>query len=364
MHELNAPIRVLHVMGSIGLNNGVSSVVMNYYSKLDHSKLTFDFMLNEDVDTDIRAYIEGNGSKIYIMPELKVKNTFRYVKKLREFYRTTDYKIIHGHVANSAIFYLGLARNVPYRIIHSHNTRLADIWWKCIRNWVLTRFIKFVANKYIACSEEAAKSLFGKNNNTFILNNAIDVEKFAFSPEKREEIRKNLQINDKIVIGHVGRFCAQKNHSFLLDVFSQAYKENPNLVLMLLGDGELRARIARKATTLGLRDAVFLLGTKENVYDYMSAMDVFVLPSLFEGLAVVGIEAQASGLRVISSLKVSEEINITDTVEFLDLDSRLWVQALLSDKFMDRTDMGLKVRQSGFNVETQLERLCKYYEGL
>ena len=218
MGEKTTPVRVLHVLGKIGLNDGISSAVMNYYNKLDHSKLTFDFMLNEDAPPSMKAYIEGNGSKIYIMPKLKVANTLKYIKKLREFYKTANYKIIHGHVANSAVFYLGLARDVPHKIIHSHSTKLADIWWKRVRNWALTRFIKFVANNYIACSEEAAKSLFGKNNNALILNNAIDVEKFAYNPIKREEIRNSLGICDKHVIGHVGRMTAEKNHGFLLQV--------------------------------------------------------------------------------------------------------------------------------------------------
>ena len=364
MSETNTPIRVLHVLGKIGLNNGISSVVMNYYNKLDHNKLTFDFMLNEDVEADVRAYIESNGSKIYIMPELKASNTFKYIKKLRDFYKTTDYKIIHGHVANSAVFYLGLAWNIPHRIIHSHNTQLADIWWKHIRNWILTRFIKFVANKYITCSKEAAEYLFGRNIKALILNNAIDIDKFIFNAEKREKIRKNLGVVDKVVIGHAGRFCVQKNHEFLLDVFYEAHEANPNLALMLLGDGELREKIEQKAKMLGIDNSVLFLGTKDNVYDYMNAMDMFVLPSLFEGLAVVGIEAQASGLRMISSSNVSRDIDITKTVEFLSPEKTVWIQAILDNKCMNRLEIGMKVKQSGFNIETQIYRLCEYYEEL
>ena len=165
MHEGAKLTRVLHVLDKISVGSGVSVVVMNYYSKLDHKKITFDFMLNEDVDEETRTYIESNGSKIFIMPNLKTANTFKYIKALKRFYKTHDYKIVHGHVVNSAVFYLGIARKkVLFRIIHSHNTRSSDVFWKRIRNWLLTRFIRSVANSYMACSEIAAEFLFGKNN--------------------------------------------------------------------------------------------------------------------------------------------------------------------------------------------------------
>ena len=364
MKKTGNPIRVLHVIGSISVSNGISAMVMNYYNKLDYSRLIFDFMLNEDVEANVRSYIEGNGSRIYIMPELKAVNTLKYIKNLIEVYKTTDYRIIHGHVANSAVLYLGLARNDTKRIVHSHNTELADIWWKYLRNWILTRFIKLVANEYIACSEEAAVSLFGKSRKAYILNNAIDVQAFVYDEKKREEIRGYLGCSNKYVIGHVGRFCAQKNHSFLLDVFNEVYKRNLDSVLLLIGDGELFNNIKQKAETLGLSDAVLFLGTKDNVQDYMSAMDVFALPSLFEGLGIVGIEAQASGLRVVSSAKVPRIIDITETVDFLPFNIELWVQALLKKAELNRHAMNLKVLQSRFNIETQLDCLYKYYEGL
>jgi len=195
--------RVLHVLDKIDINSGVSSVVMNYYKKLDHSKLTFDFMLNEDIDIGTREYIEGNGSKVFIMPSLKVANTFKYIRALKMFYKSHDYSIIHGHVANSAVFYLGQARKtIPYRIMHSHQAGGVTILWKRIRNWVLTRFIKCVANEYIACSSLAADFMFGKNSNAVIIRNAIEINRFRLNEATREDVRTGLGLNDKTINGN------------------------------------------------------------------------------------------------------------------------------------------------------------------
>ena len=358
-------IRVLHVLDKISVDSGVSSVVMNYYAKLEHDKLTFDFMLNEDTDAQTRAYIEGNGSKIYVMPKLKAANTFKYLKALKEFYKSHDYKIIHGHVANSAVFYLGLAKNIPFRIIHSHSIQSSDVFWKRIRNWFLTRFIKCVANRYVACSTEAAKFLFGRSDRVTIFNNAIDVNKFIFSSEKRNEIRSSLGLKDEIVIGHVGRLSPVKNHEFLIDVFHEVYKTNKNTRLLLLGQGELYDSIVQKVKEFGIEDAVFFLGITDNVGAYMSAMDVLALPSLFEGLGLVGVEAQASGLRVLASENIPRAMDVAGNVAFLKLNKDVWVQALNSMQInCRRLEQAQKVKCSHLNIETQRQQLYSYYEKL
>jgi glycosyltransferase involved in cell wall biosynthesis len=364
---VNMKIRVLHVLDKISVDSGVSSVVMNYYNKLEHDKLTFDFMLNEDVDAGTRASIESNGSKIFIMPRLKAANVFKYIKALKIFYKNNDYQIIHGHVANSAVFYLGLAKNVPYRIIHSHSIRAADIWWKRIRNWVLSRFIKLVANRYIACSSEAAIFLFGRNNNALILNNAIDADKFIFDPAAREKIRGELGLDGKLVIGHVGRFSAVKNHDFLVDVFHEICRSNNDTRLMLIGDGELYSDIVKKVEKLKLKEAVLFLGTTDNISACMNAMDIFVLPSLFEGLGIVAVEAQTSGLPVFLSDRVPREADITGKCVFLSLKKELWVDELRKLHLNDsdgRIKYGMKARGSRFDIDAQVGELYKYYREL
>ena len=357
-------IRVLHVLDKISVDSGASVVVMNYYKKLDHKKLTFDFMVHEDLDEGTRAYIESNGSEIFIMPRLKAANLFKYIKALREFYRDHDYKIIHGHLANCAVFYLGLAKDVPYRIIHSHNTRASDVFWKRVRNWVLVKFVRKVANRYVACSNEAASFLFGRGVKAEIFNNAIDVDRFVYNQIKCCEMRNMLGIGSKLVIGHVGRFCKQKNHIFLLDVFSDLHKENSNSVLLLIGDGELFQDVVRETEKRKLQEAVIFAGVQDNIADYMNAMDVLTLPSLFEGLPLVAVEAQASGLQVCISEVVSREVDITETVVFLPLDKAAWIKALTMICEWDRIKMGQKVKESKFSIETQIQQLSDYYKEL
>lgn len=358
-------IRVLHVLDKISVDSGASSVVMNYYATLKHNSLTFDFMLNEAPDAKTIAYIESNGSKIYIMPGLKAVNLFKYIKALKKFYKYHDYKIIHGHVANSAVFYLGLAKDVPYRIIHSHSIKSSDIWWKRIRNRFLISFIKLVANRHIACSEEAANFLFGRKNNATILNNVIDVERFVFNGGKREEIRSFFNLKDELVIGHVGRFSAVKNHDFLIDVFNDVHKENKNTRLMLIGDGELYDSVVQKVKKLGLEEVVLFLGTTDDVGAYMNAMDVFILPSLFEGFSLVGVEAQTSGLSVLASENVPYVINVTGNIDFLELNKAVWVKKLIDSHVNgDRNERGSKVKGSRFDIETQSRLLYEYYEKL
>ena len=363
-------IRVLHVLDKICVNSGASRVVMNYYGKLDHNILTFDFMLNEEPDAETRAYIEAKGSKIFIMPGLRAANTFKYIRALKEFYKTHDYKIVHGHVANSAVFYLGLARKyVPFRIIHSHNTKSADILWKRLRNWVLTRFIRCecVANRYVACSMDAAEFLFGTAggaSDVLIVNNAVDIESFLYNANKRDSLRQKLSLDDKPVVGHVGRFCAQKNHGFLIDFFAELYDTMPNAILLLIGDGELYDSVVEKVAKLGLSDAAIFTGAVNNVQDYMSAMDVFVLPSLFEGLPLTGVEAQVNGLPCVFSDRVTLEVKISDGTSFLPLGCKgLWVEEIsrmLSDGRVSAGD----IRMDEFDIGSQVKRLEAFYEGL
>jgi len=356
-------IRILHVLDKISVDSGVSSVVMNYYRKLNHCELNFDFMLNEDVDSQTREYIEGNGSKIFIMPRLKTANLFKYIKALKAFYKEHDYEIIHGHVANSAVFYLGLAskKKSPHRIVHAHATKGSDIVWRRPRNWILTRFIKVVANKHVACSNMAAKFLFGKKNNAFILNNAIDTERFQFNAEMRDRIRLEHGLENNLVIGHVGRFAPPKNHFFLIDVFAEVYKKNNNARLMLIGSGELKESIIQKVKNHDIEDVVLFIGSVNNVYDYYNAMDVFTLPSFFEGLGIVAIEAQVSGLPVILSDNVPHEASISKRTLFVPLDKETWCKTLTNAEF-DSINRNVKIDDSKFCISAQVQHLCEYYK--
>ena len=363
-------LRILHVLDKISVDSGASNVVMNYYEKLDHGKLTFDFMLNEEPDADTRAKIENNGSKIFIMPALKFANTLKYIKALKTFYKEHKYKIIHGHVANSAVFYLGYARSqaarnsTPKRIIHSHNTKSSDIFLKRIRNWVLTRFICCVADKYMACSKAAADFLFGKRKNAKILGNAIDIDRFAFNAQIRESIRGKLSIGDRRVIGHIGRFSAQKNHKFLIDVFCKLLKSNKNTVLLLIGSGELYSTIKQKVKNCGVEDSVIFTGVVDNTNEYLSAMDVFVLPSLFEGLPMTGVEAQINNLPCVFSDTITKEAKITVNTQFVPInEAGIWVDEINRLLKIGRIE-NKDTQTERFDINIQVKKLISYYEEL
>ncbi len=355
-------IRILQVLDKISIDSGVSVVVMNFYRHLDHKKVIFDFMVNEDVDLATRLYIEERGSRIFVMPELKLKNLFKYIRSLTSFFKNSNYLIIHGHVSNSALFYLGLAKRVPIRIIHSHSSKLSDVLWKRSRNWILTRFIKCVANEFVACSEEAGQALFGKKKDFLIIDNAIDVVKFLFHAEKRQSVRSELGFSNEYLIGHVGRFVTVKNHFFILDVFSELYKLNSNARLLLIGDGELKDKIIKQIKVLEISEFVSVLSPSEEIEKYLCAIDVLILPSQFEGLGLIAVEAQAAGLPVLVSEYVPVKVNVTDGVERLKLDKWIWVESLnMATNNFDRVNRGKKVQGSVFDISVQSQKLLDYY---
>ena len=353
------------MLDKISASSGVSAVVMNYFGKLE-GKVSFDFMLNEEPDNEDRRKLESRGSKVFVMPGLQASNLPSYVSALKKFYENHQYDIVHGHVANSAAFYLGLAKKTPHRIIHSHNTQSSDVMWKRARNWLANGPIRFVANRQMACSVPAAEYLFGKKNSAFILNNAIEIDKFLFCGCSRDRVRAKHGLGNEKVIGHVGRFCNQKNQGFLIDAFYKAYCINKKLRLMLVGDGQLLNKAANKAKRLGVNDAVIFVGVTKDVPSYLSAMDVFVLPSKFEGLGIAAIEAQASGLPVLASSAVPEEVNVNGAVVFLDLDRGLWAQRLIDARpnTRDRINTGRGLKGSLFDIDEQAKELYLYYLGL
>ena len=358
-------IRVLHVLDKICKGSGVSGVVLNYYGKL-WDKVAFDFMLNEEPDPEMRHHLESKGSNIFVMPGLRATNLPSYIAALKKFYESHQYEIIHGHVVNSAVFYLGLAKNAPHRIIHSHSTQSSDVTWKRLRNWPTNRLIKVVANKQMACSVPAAEYLFGKRNNAFILSNAIEIDNFLFCKCSRNRVRAKLGFGEEKVIGHVGRFCNAKNQGFLIDAFSEAYSVDKNLRLMLVGYGALLEKAVRKVKRLGISEAVKFIGITNDVPAYLSAMDVFALPSKFEGLGMVAVEAQASGLPVMTSNTVPRIVRVNSLVEFLCLDISLWAQKFVNtpSNAHDRMKLGYELKGSLFDIDKQAKELCLYYQGL
>ena len=271
------------------MDGGVESVVMNYYRNIDRDKIQFHFLCDED-STDIPYdEIEKLGGKVIVIPPYQ--KLFKYQKELYKIFKENNYKIVHSHINALSVFPLRIAKKagVPIRIAHSHSTSNKKEWKKNILKMILRPFSKLYANNYFACTEYAGKWLFGKKvverKELNVINNAIDLKKFEFNENTREDLRKELGIKeDVLVIGHVGRFMKQKNHEFLIDVFEKAIKQDDNIYLILVGQGPLEDKIKEMAKEKGIEYKILFLGQRNDVNKLYQAMDIFVLPSLYEGL--------------------------------------------------------------------------------
>ena len=306
------------------VGGGVESVIMNYYRHLDHSKVQFDFICDEDSTRIPYDEIKKLGGRVFLVP--KYQNLPKYLKALEKLFKENQYRIVHSNINTLSVFPLYAAKKagVPIRISHSHSTSNPKEWKRNLIKNILRPFSKRYATDYFACSELAGRYLFG--NKAFdqgkvkIIHNAIDIEKFKFDEVARKKLRKGFGIKDStIVIGHVGRFVQQKNHTFLVDVFNEYYKKNPDSKLLLVGSGPLEDEIKKKVERLGLKDSVLFLGQRDDINKLYSVMDVFCLPSLYEGLPVVGVEAQAAGLPTIFSNRISKEVIVSSYAKIVSI---------------------------------------------
>lgn len=286
MKKKEEPIRIAQIVGK-WLGGGVEAVVMNYYRHLDHNKIQFDFICDDDSTNIPYDEIEKLGGKVILIPPYQ--KVFKYQKELRRVLRDGKYKIVHSHINTLSVFPLYAAKKVgvPVRIAHSHSTTNKKEWKKNLLKQVLRPFSKKYATNYMCCSELAGRWLFGDKTydegKVYLLNNAIDLDKFKYDKKIRDKKRKELGINeDTLVIGHIGRFVAQKNHTFLIDIFNQFHKKEKNSILLLAGQGPLQEEIKNKVRELGLDDSVRFLGQRNDANELYQAFDVFLLPSLYE----------------------------------------------------------------------------------
>lgn len=361
------PIRVGHIIGK-WLGGGVESVVMNYYRHIDRSKIQFDFICDSDSTNIPYEEIEKLGGRVILVPPYQ--KLFKYIKELKKVFKENNYKIVHSHINTLSVFPLYAAKKagVKVRIAHSHSTTNKKEKKKNLMKQVLRPFSKIYATDYFACSELAGRWLFGdktyNKGEVFILNNAIDVEKFAYNEKIRKEKRKELKIKDStLVIGHIGRFVAQKNHTFLIDIFNEVHKKNKDSILLLVGQGPLMDEIKEKVNNLNLTNYVKFLGQRNDVNELYQAFDVFVLPSLYEGLPVVGVEAQASGLLCLLSDDMTKETKILDSTKFMSLNesNTKWAIILLESIKYNRKNTNKDFINNGFSINKEKNKLIEIY---
>lgn len=369
------PIRVLQIVGRMD-RGGIENFIMNIYRNIDREKVQFDFLTHYGREAAFNDEIRAMGGRIYAMPALKRDEQhanywklFQYIKSLNVFFKGhPEYKILHGHMTNTAAIYMPIAEKygVTTRIAHSHSTRSKSGMLGKVTDLLQKPIYKY-ATDWFACSKKASYWFFPRevveDGKVTVVPNAVDAEKFRFRPEVRNRMRIELGVENSLVIGCVARFRPEKNHIFLLSVFKCLLNKRPDAVLMFAGEGPCEDEVKQKTEELGIEDKVKFLGMRTDIPDVLQAMDVFTLASLWEGLPVTGIEAQASGLRCVVSDGVTEEMNAIDMVDFISLDAPVeeWADRLIRAASHPREDTFEKMKAAGYDIHTTAPWLQEFY---
>ena len=365
---MQKPIRIVHNIASLHLG-GSQAFVMNMYRNIDRSKVQFDFVVTPETKEGFYDEITNLGGKIFSCPRYKGTNHIQYNKWWDDFFNEhPEYKVIHGHVRSTASIYLKIAkRHGLVTIAHSHSTSNGNGISAIVKR-IMQLPIRKQADYLFACSDKAGKWLYGEKaitqQNYYMIPNGVDLKRFRFDVNKRNQMRMTLGIKeDMMILGHIGRLSTPKNHKFLLNVFNQYHKINSNSKLLLVGDGELFDSIKQHINKLDINDAVIMTGSKQNTEDYYQIMDIFLFPSLWEGLPVSVVEAQANGLQCIISDVITHDVDLTALIQYLPLDEKLWLGAIAEAHKKKRIGLTSedRVRLQPFDAITVANKLQEFY---
>ena len=359
---MNKVVRVLQI-GMHDKIGGVETFLMNYYRNINKKKIQFDFICDKK-ELCFEDEIKSMKGIVYKVPNVK-RNPIQYYRAIRKIIKENKYKIVHINMlsmANILPIIVANKEKVPHIILHSHNTGTP----KGLLRKILDKFNKNIAIKkatdYFACSKLAGEWLYKGKVNFKVINNAIDVQKFQFDEERRNHIRKALGIDRNFVVGHIGRFSEQKNHKFLVRMFAELVKKVENAKLLLIGEGELKLEIQKMIEDLKIKNNVIMLEPKSNIQDYYQAMDVFVLPSKFEGLGIVLVEAQANGLPCVYSDCITKEAKIIPNTTRLPLENLKWIEELSKEKKrISKKEATLLIEKNGFSIKKEVGKLEDMY---
>lgn len=360
------PEHVAHVIGKLSAG-GVEAVMYNYYRFIDHTKYQFDFIIDADSSCEPLQELIDMGAKYYVVHPYQQLPL--YLRDLERIFKENHYRIVHSSMNTLAVFslYAAWRVGVPVRICHSHSTAAKGETKKNVFKYLLRPFSKTFVTNLCACSQLAGKWLFGEKTfsegTVTVFNNAIDLTKFSFKPEVREETRKELAIpDDCLLIGHIGRFCFQKNQEFLIKIFCEVLKEKPCAKLLLVGIGPDMERIRNLVKAHGVGNKVIFLGARNDVNRIYQAIDVFILPSRYEGLPVVLIEAQAAGLPCIVSDAVTDEACQTENFCWKSLRDTPSEWAKLVCELADHKNKREGALLDKFDIRKQAKVLEMYYD--
>lgn len=367
-------VKVLYFIDRLR-HGGIQQFCLENIKYMDRSKVQIDFLLLDDGNKyPLEKEMRKLGCKITKIDAWINKPTdyIKHRKNIEKFFKENhDYKVVHMHSSSKNYMVLKYAKKygIPVRIAHAHNINFqTKNKFKQMVGNVFKKPLKKYATNYFACAYLAGEWLFGKEEvekgNVTVIHNAVDYEKFKPQKRVRNKIRKELNITEaEIVFGNVGRFDNQKNHTFLIDIFKEINKKNKNTKLLLIGIGPLQEEIKQKVKDLKLQDKVIFAGFIKNVNDYMQAMDAFIMPSLYEGLPVTGVEAQASGLPCFMSKDViTEEVKITKNLTFISLNesAELWAKTILNSD-LTRKDTKKELKEAGYFIKDTAKELVDFY---
>jgi len=358
-------IRILQSVSNMD-RGGIETMLMNFYRNVDRTQVQFDFLANKPQPGDYDEEIRALGGRVFVSPGFKSYR--KYVAYMTElFAQNPEYKIIHTHNGSLMLYALRSAQknNIPIRIAHAHATAV-PVGLKNEVKKLIRPMIKYAATDYWGCSDAAGKFYFSEkrwNRRHELIHNAINVPDFLFDEQKRASIRGQYGFGDKRVIGHVGRLAPQKNQMKLLEVFAVVHKTDPNTHLVIIGTGELEAKLKAHAGELGIEHDVTFTGVLSNVNEWYSAFDVFVMTSLYEGLPVVAVEAQAADLPCVLCDTITPEVKITDNVRFKGLrdSADVWAKAILDCPAQPRVSRADELKKTGYDIKAEALRMQDLY---
>lgn len=345
--------------------NGITSVIMNYYRSMDKSDVQIDFVTNRVITEQFEKELLESGARVF--KATRDKNPLKYMYTLYKILRKGRYDVIHVH-GNSAMLFFDMLpaflAGTRVRIAHSHNTTCTHLK----AHKLLKPFFSLLYTHGFACGTDAGKWLFGSKPFE-VLNNGIDLEKYAFSSEIRQEYRQKLGVTSERVVGHVGNFIPQKNHGFLLESFAELLKNEPNSVLVLFGDGDSFESAQNKIAELKIEQNIRLMGKSNEIHNFLQAMDVFALPSLYEGLPVVLVEAQSAGLPCIVADTVAREANLSEEMKYIPIDSAEdWAKKIAGTKPLSDEERAekcalwqQKVSEKGYDIKKNANKMKEMY---
>lgn len=366
--------RILQVFTVLD-RGGAETMIMNYYRQIDRSKLQFDFLVHREEKGAYEDEIESLGGKIYRMPQINPLFPHKYYKELDKFLKVNNYKVIHSHINTFSRYPLKAAfqNGIKGRLVHAHTTtnpinvkmvlnKPFEAFKIIYKNFQKINIAKYATHKF-SCGEKAGNWLYGKNSDFRIISNAIDTMKYSYNYEISENLKKEFDLENCLVLGHIGNFSYAKNYPFILSVFKSLKTIKSNSKLVLIGNGKLRKEIEALAIELGIYNDILFLGVRSDVFEVLQMIDVFIFPSHYEGLPVTLVEAQAAGLKIFASDTITDEVALTDDITFLSLDKspEFWAEQILKSYPYERKDNSEIIKVKGYDIVDSAKKLQDFY---